>query len=161
MAIAWESELAEFLRDLSAVQAKTLDVLIRKRQMLVAADAAGLVGMAGEEQEVMESLERCLDRREELLERARQEALPADNLRALAKALPPSEQGSLADQMREAAHRTRLLQHHSLTNWVLVQKTLIHLSQLLEIIATGGQFQPTYGRDQCATTTVALVDRAA
>jgi hypothetical protein len=29
---------------------------------------------------------------------------------------------------------------------VIAQRTLIHLSQLLEIIATGGRLQPTYGR---------------
>jgi len=159
MSIAWESELAEFLRQLSAVQARSLDVLVRKRQMLVAADVDGLAGMAGEEQEVMESLQGCLDRREELLEQARQEGLPSDNLGALAKALPQAGRRPLLEPMREAAHRTRLLQHQGLTNWVLVQKTLIHLSQLLEIIATGGQFQPTYGKDGCATTTGALVDR--
>ena len=44
----------------------------------------------------------------------------------------------------------RLLQHHSLTNWVLVQRTLIHLSQVLEIIATGGRLKPTYGKDDSA-----------
>ncbi len=159
MSIAWESELAEFLRHLSAVQTRTLDVLIRKRQMLVAADPEALAGMAGEEQEVMESLQGCLERREALLEQARREGLPSDNLGALGKALPKSGSRSLMVQMREAAHRTRLLQHHSLTNWVLVQKTLLHLSQLLEIIATGGQFQPTYGKDGCATATGALVDR--
>ncbi|MCU0373434.1 MAG: hypothetical protein MUE56_09370, partial [Ignavibacteria bacterium] len=29
----------------------------------------------------------------------------------------------------------RLLQHQSLTNWVLAQRSMLHLSQLLEIIA--------------------------
>ena len=45
----------------------------------------------------------------------------------------------------EAAERSRLLQHQSLTNWVLVQRSLLHLSQLIEIIATGGRPKPTYG----------------
>jgi hypothetical protein len=67
----------------------------------------------------------------------------------------------LGDSLRQASHRARLLQHHSLVNWVLVQKTLIHLSQLLEIIATGGRLQPTYQRDGTVQATGALVDRAA
>ncbi len=159
MAIAWESELAEFLRQLSAVQARTLDVLVRKRQMLAAADAEGLAGMAAEEREVMESLQGCLDRREELLEQARREGLPCGDLGALTKALPKASRGPFAAQFREAAHRTRLLRHSSLTNWVLMQKTLLHLSQLLEIIATGGQFQPTYEKGGCASTTGVLVNR--
>ena len=57
--------------------------------------------------------------------------------------------------------RTRVLRHHSLTNWVLVQRTLIHLSQMLEIIATGGEMQPTYGKEESVHARGALVDRAA
>ena len=41
----------------------------------------------------------------------------------------------------------RLLQHQSLTNWVLAQKALLHVAQMLEIIATGGRLKPTYGKD--------------
>ena len=63
--------------------------------------------------------------------------------------------------MREATARMRLLQHHSLTNWVLVQRTLIHLSQMLEIIATGGRLKPTYGKDDSVNSGGFLVDQAA
>jgi hypothetical protein len=70
--------------------------------------------------------------------------------------------------IREAAERSRLLQHQCLTNWVLVQRTLLHLSQLIEIIATGGRLQPTYSNSTDrhsphggAMVGGALVDRAA
>jgi hypothetical protein len=53
------------------------------------------------------------------------------------------------------------LQHQSLTNWVLVQRTLLHLSQLIEIIATGGRLKPTYGKGSDHQAGGALVDRAA
>jgi hypothetical protein len=43
---------------------------------------------------------------------------------------------------------------------VVVQRTLIHLSQMLEIIATGGQMQPTYGKKESVQARGALVDRA-
>ena len=48
--------------------------------------------------------------------------------------------------IREAANRSQFLQHQSLTNWVVVQRSLLHLSQLIEIIATGGRPKPTYGK---------------
>jgi hypothetical protein len=54
-----------------------------------------------------------------------------------------------------------LLQHESLTNWVLVQRSLLHLSQLIEIVATGGRTQPTYGNGSRRLSCGALVDRAA
>jgi hypothetical protein len=53
------------------------------------------------------------------------------------------------------------VQHHSLTNWVLVQRTLIHLSQMLEIIATGGRMKPTYGEGGRTDAGGSLVDQAA
>jgi hypothetical protein len=156
----WETELAAFLQRLSAVQGRTLEVLARKRQMLVEADVPGLEAVGHEERQLVESLQQCLDQREELLGRARQDGLPSDSIRSLTKALPGQGRRDLLDQVQQASLRSRLLQHHSLANWVLVQKTLIHLSQLLEIIATGGRLQPTYGKDQCAGPTGALVDRA-
>ena len=60
----------------------------------------------------------------------------------------------------EAAGKSRLLQHQSLTNWVVVQRTLLHLSQLLEIIATGGRLRPTYGKESPAASGGALLDHA-
>jgi hypothetical protein len=161
MEMIWESEIAGFLTHLSSVQEKTLDVLMRKGKLLAAADTAGLAALGSEEGELVAGLQECLRRREELLSRARQESLPSENIRSLADAVAGRRPSRVTDQMRQAAHRARLLQHHSLVNWVLVQKTLIHLSQLLEIIATGGRMQPTYQRDGAAPVSGALVDRAA
>jgi len=155
----WDTDLAAYLQDLSAVQDKTLDVLVRKRQMLVEADTEGLAALGEEEAGLVKDLQACLDRREELLGRARQEGLRAESLRSLSAQLPSRASNDLSYQVRLASHRARLLQHHSLTNWVLVQKTLIHLSQLLEIIATGGRLQPTYSRDDSIRASGALVDR--
>ncbi|MFH1265840.1 MAG: flagellar export chaperone FlgN [Planctomycetota bacterium] len=161
METAWESELASFLTHLSAVQAESLEILTEKRQLLVAADTEGLAGVAKREEGLIEKLRECLTRREQLLDRAAEEGLPSENIRSLTAALPDDGRRVLSDQVNEAAGRTRLLRHHSLTNWVLVQRTLIHLSQMLEIIATGGQMQPTYERKESVHASGALVDRAA
>jgi hypothetical protein len=158
---AWESELASFLSRLSTVQEQTLEALVRKRDLLAKADAPALAALGSEDEELVSRLQGCLDERQRLLDRARQEGLPSGSIRSLAKALPRTQQDRLEDPLRHASHRARLLQHHGLVNWVLVQKTLIHLSQLLEIIATGGKLQPTYQKDGACQTTGALVDRAA
>ena len=160
METAWESELATFLTDLSAVQEESLKILTRKRQLLVETDREGLAQIAQREQALIERLQESLERREGLLERAAAEGLPADSIRSLATALPDRQKGELADQLDRATGRARLLRHHALTNWVLVQRTLIHLSQMLEIIATGGQMQPTYDKKDSVEASGALVDRA-
>jgi hypothetical protein len=117
--------------------------------------------MSTREQELLERLQACHQRRQQLLARAEAEGLPADSIGSLSTKLPPERRGPVQASIREAAQRSRLLQHQSLTNWVLVQRSLLHLSQLIEIIATGGRSQPTYGNSADGRASGALVDRAA
>ena len=161
MKTAWESDLARFLTHLSDVQDESLEILTQKRDLLVADDAPGLADVAKREEALVEKLQHCLQWRQNLLTRADQEGLPSDSIRSLAAAMPAPEGAELTDQVRQASSRARLLQHQSLTNWVLAQRALIHLSQMLEIIATGGQMQPTYGKDESVQASGALVDREA
>jgi len=161
MDTAWETELAALLSELSSVQDDLLDLLTKKRQFLVKTDVAGMQSLAGREQELIERLQACQQNRSRLLERAGQQGLPHGSIRALAAALPTPGRKELARQVQDASTRARLLQHQSLTNWVLVQRTLLHLSQLLEIIATGGRMRTTYGKGESAHASGALVDRAA
>jgi hypothetical protein len=161
MQTPWESDLAELLTELSAAQDQTLEILAKKRELLVAGDDEGLAALAKEEEKVIQDLQQCLSRREELLQRASDEGLPGDSIQSLAKALPSDGESGISKRVGQATLRTRLLRHHSLTNWVLVQRTLLHLSQMLEIIATRGRLQPTYGKEEATHLCGALVDRAA
>ena len=157
----WENEIAVLLDELSGVQTELLRLLSEKRQLLATADMEGLAALRPAEQEMIDRLTACQERRGSLLARAAEEGMPATNVRTLAASLPQAGRGRFAGQLKEAASRARLLQHQSLTNWVLVQRTLIHLSQMLEIIATGGRPKPTYGRSQYVESSGSLVDRAA
>lgn len=159
MQTSWESELAKFLTGLSAVQDESLEILTRKTKLLAACDRQGLADLGQEEEHLIAKLQDCMRQRQALLEQAESEGLPSDNIRSLAKALPGATRGKLVAQMAQVSSRARLLQHHSLTNWVVVQRTLIHLSQLLEIIATGGKQKPTYGNEESAQSTGALVNQ--
>ena len=160
MQTAWESELAGYLNRLSKVQERTLEVLMRKRQAIVTSDPAAMEAASQEEELVVTSLQECVDQRRQLLEQAGAEGLPNENLCELSEALPRARRADLAEQAGQASQRARLLHHHSLVNWVVVQRTLLHLSQLLEIIATGGRLRPTYGKETRTPRTGSLVDRA-
>jgi len=157
----WDVELAEFLNELSATQEELLLVLGEKRQLLAKADVDGMKAMQPREQELAGRLQACHERRGSLLNRAAEQGRPADSIRSLAASLPHAQQTGLAVQVQHCSGRARLLAHHSLTNWVLVQRTLLHLSQLIEIIATGGRRKPTYGKGEDTNSTGALVDQAA
>lgn len=141
-----EADVAALLNDLLSGQGELMAVLNRKRNMLAAMDHEGLAAIAGEEQRLLGVLQECLARRQALLARAASAGLPAGSIQALAQALPAANRAPLARQVATANSRTRLLHTQNLTNWIIIQRTLIHLSQLLEIIATGGRPRPTYGK---------------
>ena len=61
---------------------------------------------------------------------------------------------------RLKAEHVRRLQLEHLKNWVIAQKSLLHVSQILEIVATGGKIQPTYGKSE-SSARGALVDQEA
>lgn len=138
----WERELAQFLQELSTIQGRVIDLLNRKQRLLAAADGEGLAAIAPEEAEIEERLKECLARRTQLLQKAAAQGLPSDRITNLAGAVGRSQR--LRRQLAEATHQARLMQIHNLTNWMLNQRALIHLAQLIEIIATGGRRHPTY-----------------
>jgi flagellar biosynthesis/type III secretory pathway chaperone len=156
-----ESEIVAFLGELSSAQTEMLKLLVEKRECLVKYDGPGLAAIVPREEQLVARLQSCLDRRAELLARADEKGLPHESLRDLAGSLADGKRSPLAKSVQQASSQARILQHNSLTNWVLVQRTLIHLSQMLEIIATGGRPQPTYGKGDAATSSGALVDQAA
>jgi len=158
---AWETAIVELLNELSDVQSELLDVLTAKRDCMAARNVVGMVDLQPREQELGDRLERCHQRREAILRSAAEQGVSARNLEELAISLDADREGKLRKQVKQTSDRMRLLQHQSLTNWVLAQRALLHLSQMLEIIATGGRLQPTYGKDRAITARGALVDREA
>lgn len=161
MQSGWESELSGFLSELSLLQDELLELLGQKRQALAAADADSLAAIQPRENDLVARLQQCQERRSVMLDQAAGQGLPADSLRRLSGSLPTEQQDLLREQFTQSAMKSRLIQHHSLTNWVLIQRTLLHLSQVLEIIATGGRLQPTYGKGTSAGHSGSLVDHAA
>lgn len=157
----WEREISALLNELSGTQGDLLLLLDEKRRLLVARDAAALTELAPREAAIVARLQACQERRRDLLNRAAEQQLPSDSIRSLAKTLPEPAQREMSQQVEQAARRFRLLSHHSLANWVLIQRSLLHLSQLLEIIATGGRKSPTYGKVDKARSGGSLVDQAA
>ncbi len=156
-----DSPLAALLGDLSDVQRELLAVIGEKRTLLMTADTAGLARLQPREAELIGRLQECQERRAAMLSQASADGPETKSLRQLAAALPGNKRRQIEPQVQAAAAQARLLQHHSLTNWVVVQRTLIHLSQMLEIIATGGRLRPTYGTGVTTDTAGNLVDQEA
>jgi hypothetical protein len=157
----YEAEIGELLAELADVQGALLAALNEKRQLLAAGNVDSLSQTSGREQELAGRLQACHDRRQQLLLRADSDGLPADSIQSLSDRLPKPSRDRVQASIREAANRSQLLRHQCLTNWVVVQRTLLHLSQMIEIIATGGRPKPTYDKGPTPRAGGALVDRAA
>ena len=141
------TQIEEFLDSLSVVQDATLEFLIRKGDLLGKSDTKGLAEIAGEEQTVMDRLHGVFEQRHQILQQAKEADLPCDTLELLAARLDRETPGStLEERCRESIRKSRLLQHQSLANWILAQRTAVHLSQLIEIIGTKGKPGQTYNR---------------
>lgn len=158
---SWERDISALLNELSGTQTDLLSLLEEKRRLLVSRNVAALAEMAPREAALVTRLQDFQGRRRDLLERAAKEHLPSDSIRSLAKVIPEPTRREMAEHVEDAARRFRLLSHHSLANWVLIQRSLLHLSQLLEIIATGGRKSPTYGKAETGRSGGSLVDQAA
>ena len=161
MDVHWEQEIANLLDGLANTQQELLAHLDRKRAALVKQDHQTLMSLTVEERQLCEQLQVCQQKRQELLAKAEQSGLPADSIESLAGALPEMEGQPIGPALEKSKERSRLLRHQSVTQWVAIQRTLLHLSQLLEIIATGGRGQTTYGRGGPAESSGALMDQAA
>ena len=154
-----EVQLANLLEELTDLQKQVLGVLGEKRRYMAAADREGMIKLQAREQELCEALQQCHDRRAVLLKEASEHGWAVDSLSDLATMLQERGRRDLRKTVKTASTRMRLLQHNCLTNWVLAQKALLHASQMLEIIATGGRLQPTYGDHTGRTAGGALVDQ--
>ena len=126
----------------------------------MARDHQSLAALASRESELGAELRACHDQREQLLAQADAEGLPVKSLADLTAALPNDAKAALGNSVAEARQRSRLIRHECLAQWVAVQRTVLHLSQILEIIATGGRSQPTYGNGRGAERSGALIDQA-
>jgi flagellar biosynthesis/type III secretory pathway chaperone len=156
-----ESQLADYLSQLSEVQTELLQVLAKKRECMAKGEFERLDEIQVRETDLGQRLKDCHDRRAELLAIADEEGLPSGTLGELAEVLPSDGKGRISNQVEQASQRIRLLQHQSLTNWVLAQRSLLHVSQMLEFIATGGRRKPTYGTGGTTHTRGSLMDQEA
>lgn len=159
--LSWENAVGGLLDDLAAAQSDLLDVLKEKREALAQLNAGQVEQLQAREEEVLQRLQACQERRAALLADASAGAAPAESLTSLAHKLPGGRRGPQANRLHETGLKMQLLRNQALTNWVLAQQSLLHIAQMLEIIATGGRLQPTYGKGESPHNRGALVDEAA
>lgn len=153
-------EIARLLDELTNLQSDLLDHLAAKHDLLARRQFDALAGLVPQESALLERLRALQDRRAVFLADARSAGAANPTLRSLVRELPSPARESFQSQIDQVARQSRLAQQQMLTQWVAIQRSLLHLTQLLEIIATGGRLRPTYGKGAPAPASGALVDQA-
>lgn len=142
-----EQKILQYLDQLAEVQERTQAVLSRKQESLVQLDKDKIGETTAEEKEVLTLLQNALLQRDTILNEAKTLGITADSLVELCEKYMP-QSPELVARLEEAQHRIRNIRFQSLANWTMNQKSLVHLSQILELIANRGEKKATYSSPQ-------------
>lgn len=146
MGQSWEQALTRLLDELLETQQEMLTILDQKRLAMVKRDLVKIRDLQPREEALCQRLQACQQQRDELLASARAAKLPATGLQELSRSVPLQEGAAVQEKLASASSRSNLLKHQSLTNWIIAQRNLLHITQLLEIVTSGRPSSPTYGK---------------
>src|SRR4029079_9563395 len=96
-------------------------------------------------------LQALLGRRNRLLERGRQQGLAFDTVSALAAAIAGDERAAFERRFTQAQKGIAQLRHESWVHWIISHRCYNHYSELVDLIAQGGQTAPTYDKRLAST----------
>lgn len=143
-----ETEIARLLDQVTQIQSNLLEILRAKRVAMMKGDIQEQRRLLSEEANIYESLSRVNQERSVILEHAHSAGLEGSTLKDVSRRLPEPRGTELSKRIGEAGKVAQTLRLEQLTNWVADQQCLLHVSHLLEIIATGGRLRPTYGKSE-------------
>ena len=138
-----KTDILNFLNQMIEVQIQMLAILHKQQAVLVRPEKEAMASVATEEKKVLETMQGMLQRREELLTTARLQNIRGDSIEQLCEHFFPRnfEVQKLLNETKHRTHQIRLLAY---TNWTMSRKSLIHVSQILELLETQGQGKTTY-----------------
>lgn len=153
-------DIAGYLDELTELQGDVLAYLRDKHELLAGGKPGELETLGPREASLIERLKCCQDHRAKLLAEAAPESSRPGTIASLVNDLPDEERQDLRVRIGAARQQGHVVQQRMLSQWVAMQRSMIHLAHLLEIIATGGRSRPTYGKGESARASGSLVDQA-
>jgi len=156
-----KTDIKKFLTQLIESQHRMLAVLHKKQAILVKPNPEAMESMSHEEEKAMSDMQDILKRRDDLLMAARLQNIRSHSIEQLCEHFFPCNI-EVQKLLAESKHRTQQIRLLAYTNWTMSRKSLIHVSQILELLETRGQgkttYQPQANRD---TSHGGFVDRVA
>jgi flagellar biosynthesis/type III secretory pathway chaperone len=137
-----KTKIQDYLTQLTESQTQWLAVLHKKQAILVKPEKEAMALIAVDEEKAVESMQNVLKWREELLTSARLQNVRGDSIEQLCEHFFPRN-AEVQRLLDEAKHRTQQIRFLNYTNWLISRKSLIHVSQILELLDKG-QGKTTY-----------------
>ena len=143
-------QLTGILNDLEPIQKQLLELYEQKSRALKKVDPVRIEQLTAIEEQLTNELQFILLRRQQLLQSAEQQGLPAGSMQELLPALGLGITVSepIAERIEVVQQRSQKLRHESWVQWIVSQRSFQHYSQILELIAHAGQKTPTYSRGE-------------
>ncbi|MCH8830574.1 MAG: hypothetical protein IID45_13440 [Planctomycetes bacterium] len=148
MSLELLAEVKRFLSRLEAVQQELTLHFERKTIALKSARAPELRQLAEIEKGLVSRLQQNLAEREEILDRARKQGLPAKTLQQLTESIAGGDWPLLRLRIDRARQSAAGLRRESWIHWIVASRTYSNYDALLEIIANRGEAAPVYGDTQ-------------
>ena len=157
-----KQKILNFFKILDTAQEQTLSVLQKKQFSLVKPEQETLRILSDEETEALRLLRLALEERESILATAQQQGLVASSISAVCEQVFPG-QNEWKQIIEKLQAQNTQIHWVSLTNWTISQKSLVHLTQILEFIETRGAGKTTYqfSKGTSTTSTGGFVDKVA
>ena len=138
-----KTDIQNFLTQLIEAQHQMLNVLKKQQAVLVKPAKEAMEAITSEEKEALSNMQAVLDRREEILTSARLQNIRGDSIGHLCSQFFPHDV-EMQKMINDIKHRAYQIQLLAFTNWTINRKSLIHVSQILELLETRGQGKTTY-----------------
>lgn len=159
------SAVADYLDEYLDVQQSLLDVMTAKLDVLAKRSLEETRALDAREAELVERLKACVERRQGLLADPELNATGQSTLKRIVRSVADADDAGedlhLSRRFDAAEKNNRDLRMRSVSAWVLAQRSVVHWSQMLEIVAAQGQNVPTYKRDRKLRSRGALIDQEA
>ncbi|MDR0391349.1 MAG: flagellar protein FlgN [Planctomycetaceae bacterium] len=133
----------DFLSQLTEVQELAISVLGEKQVFLVDSGNLELEEVSVREGELVTRLREIQDKRQAILRRAEKSGTKAESITVLCQLLFPTNL-NLRKQINDAKQRSRQIHFLALSNLTMMQRSISHLGQIMELIETRGLGKTTY-----------------
>jgi len=151
MSTALLDEVRGFLNGLEATQSDLRELYSKKRSALQGARADELIRLAETETTLTRALHEHMKRRHRILQQANRQGVAATTIEELIdqetdqQAFLGGDGRELRSQIADLQRMSALLRRESWIHWIIAHRAYQYHSELLDLIAQGGEKRPTYG----------------